>query len=152
MEQGGKMANPTYIDIRQLWSSVNDLDTKTRRLEMALSNNEKQLWDEVQRVHATKVGMCAFKDLMNRVNYLETTNNDLINTVRRLEDELQELHHAAEAERRRSDALQKYVQTMGDVFKLRWTDGDERHTDHVKILSDAQKSLENSWSEGSSEI
>ncbi len=57
------------------------------------------IWHELKKLRKNKTNICAFQDLMNRVNYLETTQNELIQTVRRLEDELQELSRRADNHR-----------------------------------------------------
>lgn len=56
---------------------------------------KNQIWNELKDLRRNKVGRCAFEDLMKRVNYLETTNNDLINRVRSLEDDIQRIDDAA---------------------------------------------------------
>lgn len=57
--------------------------------------DKNQIWTELKRLQRVKIDLCPFKDLMHRVNDLETTNNDLRNRVRSLEDDIQRIDDAA---------------------------------------------------------
>lgn len=48
--------------------------------------------DELER---DKTNLCAFRSLMERVNYLETLVNNLIPRVRSLEDDIQNIYNEA---------------------------------------------------------
>lgn len=57
-----------------------------------------QIWGELKRLDRDKVNTCPFQDLMNRVNYMETTQNDMLQTIRRLEDEVLRLSVIADSD------------------------------------------------------
>lgn len=57
-----------------------------------------QIWNEMRRLDRVKVNTCPFEDLMNRVNYLETTNNDMKQSIVRLEHEVQRLSILADSD------------------------------------------------------
>lgn len=79
--------------------------------------DKHQIWTELRRLRHEKVNTCPFKDLMNRVNYIESTNNDLINRVARLEDEIYRLDNESATFREKFEAMQKSVQKMGGVLE-----------------------------------
>lgn len=64
---------------------------------MSHSFRFQQIQESIHRLERDKTNICAFHDLMNRVNYLETTNNDLTNRVRSLEDDIQRIDNELRA-------------------------------------------------------
>lgn len=107
---------------------------------------------ELRRLDRTKVNTCPFEDLMNRVNYLETTNNDLVQRVRRLEDEVQRLYNEAKIERSRSETLSNYMQAVGIVLQNYRNNEYGPDSHYVDLLVEIQTAFQNSWPEGDPEI
>lgn len=77
----------------------------------------QQISKRLDVLERDKTNICAFKSLMERVNYMETLINDLIPRVRRLEDEIQTANNESETIRERLDSMQKSLQKMGGVLK-----------------------------------
>lgn len=53
--------------------------------------DRQQIWDKFRQLDKEKINRCSFESLMNRVNYLETTNADFKQRIDRLEQEVQDI-------------------------------------------------------------
>lgn len=79
----------------QVQEHIDTLRESTERVHMT-EYDIQQIRTELRRLGHEKVNTCPFEDLIRRVNYLETTNNDLTNRIVRLEDEVQDLNKRSE--------------------------------------------------------
>ena len=59
-------------------------------------HDKRIIWDELKRLERDKANTCPVKEMSNRINYLETTLNDMRQDIVRLLSDVQDLQDSME--------------------------------------------------------